>query len=280
MRLTWEHGDARRWALDGAKAGVDAVIAAGGDGTLHEVVHGVLEAGDEASSAVGVLPFGTANDFAAAAGLVVEGRGDAASFLERITSFAPRDVDLIRVRVDDGDNDRILVNVATAGTGTEATRDAPPGLKRVLGDFAYLLTGLARVSHLEAWPLRLTGPDFEWSGRVFAVAVGNARRAGGGMRLCPRAHVDDGLLDLTIAPEMPLEELLPSAGESLLLGGGVPEHEPFVHRQLEWLDFEAESEQRIHLDGEPVDGRRFRFEVERGRLPMLLPSSELFVGGG
>src|SRR5690349_19927696 len=69
VRVTWEPGDARRYAAEAANAGIATVVAAGGDGTLHEVVNGVVDAGAPARSAIGVLPLGTANDFATACGI-------------------------------------------------------------------------------------------------------------------------------------------------------------------------------------------------------------------
>ncbi|MEM9596335.1 MAG: lipid kinase YegS [Acidobacteriota bacterium] len=265
VHLTWEAGDASRFARMAVDDELDAVVAAGGDGTLNEVVNGVVGAGGPQS--IGVLPYGTANDFATAAGLVPD---SPAAALRTLTRGELRSVDLAKVA------DRCFVNMATAGPGAEITTETPGEVKRRLGGLSYLVNGLARATQLEASEVRLRAPDFEWRGRAYAVAVGNGRQAGGGLRLCPRARLDDGLLDLMVLPEMPVDELLPWLGESFLSGRFV-DFQSTLYRQVPWLEMESPEDIQLNLDGEPVRGRNFRFEVERGRLPMFLPSSDLFV---
>src|SRR4051812_32914717 len=81
VRVTWEAGDAVRFARETVRDGVEAVAAAGGDGTLHEVLQGLLADGAPGTTALGVIPLGTANDFARACGIPV---GDPATALEII----------------------------------------------------------------------------------------------------------------------------------------------------------------------------------------------------
>lgn len=69
VRVTWEGGDAARYAGEAVKDQIDVVIAAGGDGTINEVVNGVLQADDAPKIAVGIVPYGTANDFATGCGI-------------------------------------------------------------------------------------------------------------------------------------------------------------------------------------------------------------------
>src|SRR3546814_12576645 len=65
-----------------------------------------------------------------------------------------------------------------------------------------MVTGMAKVARIEPIAARMRGPDFAWEGNFIALGVGNGRQAGGGQALCPDALVDDGLLDVTVVPEL------------------------------------------------------------------------------
>ncbi len=107
VRVTWEGGDAEAFAREGAEAGAEVIVAFGGDGTLHEVASGVVASGR--NCAVGLVPGGTANDFAVAAGVPL---GDlrAAFLLALEGTPSPIDVGML--------NDQPFINVATGGIGT------------------------------------------------------------------------------------------------------------------------------------------------------------------
>lgn len=299
VRVTFEAGDAGRFAAEAAADGRD-ILALGGDGTLHEVANGLVDAagdGNRVGVAVGVVPGGTGNDFANAAALPT---ADLAAALELAATNESQLVDLVKVHVfGDDDEDDVharLLNAATLGLGAEVTADAPEAAKRWLGNLAYLIAGVQRARELKAQEITVVGEgadgkEFRWSGRAFGVAVGNGRRAGGGARLCPKALVDDGLADLVICPEMPFDQLLPLVGETLIgdllrraetatqqvsLDGDSNGNSNTVHvvyRQLRRIEIDCGRSTHVNLDGEPHRGRHVRFEVEPKRLPMRLPSS-------
>src|SRR5439155_12833525 len=177
-----------------------------GDGTLQEVVQGVARAGLPARCAVGVVPLGTANDFAAGVDIP---RGDPLAALDLIATTAPTPIDLGRV------GDRCFLNVASGGFVTGVTAATPEGMKRLLGGVAYLLTGLVSWGSIEAKPVWLRGPDLAWDGNLYVLAVGNGRRAGGGFRVCDRARLDDGLFDVLVVSEMPFDQALSVLGDLL-----------------------------------------------------------------
>ena len=112
VRVTWEGGDAARLAQEAQRDNVEVVIAAGGDGTINEVVTGLMQSADEPNVAVGVVPFGTANDFAHGCGIPI---GDPLAALELILSTKPTPIDVACC------NDRYFLNVASGGFGAEVT---------------------------------------------------------------------------------------------------------------------------------------------------------------
>lgn len=71
IRVTWESGDAARYARDAVADGIDVIVAAGGDGTVNEVAGGMLSTTDPSGSALAVIPYGTANDFASGCGIPI-----------------------------------------------------------------------------------------------------------------------------------------------------------------------------------------------------------------
>jgi len=115
---------------------------------------------------------------------------------------------------------------------------------------------------------RFSGPGFSWDGAFLVLAVGNGRQAGGGRRLCPEAMLDDGLLDVRLLPLVPREDV-PGALRALMRDG--LEGIRVVGARVPWLEIETVERLQINLDGEPLEGTRFRFEALSRRLPMRMP---------
>ena len=213
VRVTWEHGDAERYVAEAIENGIDTVIAGGGDGTLSEVAAALAHRDETAETlpSLGLLPLGTANDFATAAGIPAE--PEAALSLIRDSAAVP--IDLLKLQAND--ETHWVANLASGGFGTQVTTETHEGLKKLLGGLAYVLTGLSKLGRIEPLQARVRGPGLDWSGDFIALGIGNGRQAGGGQALCPQALVDDGLLDLTIVP--PLEgELLATFGTAMTEG--------------------------------------------------------------
>ena len=267
VRVTWEGGDAERYVAEAIADGVGTIIAGGGDGTLSEVVTTLAHRGEAADAlpVLGLLPLGTANDFATAAGICAA--PDVALRLVRDTPAAA--IDLLKLQAN-GDT-HWVANLASGGFGTEVTTETHEGLKKWLGGLAYVLTGLYRLGRIEPLRARLHGPDFEWEGEFIALGIGNGRQAGGGQALCPDALIDDGLLDVTIVP--PLEgELLTTFGTAMTEGKLAALDDVAVRRQLQWIEIDAADALTLNLDGEPVEAGHFRIDCVPKRLRMQLPA--------
>ncbi|MFK7607221.1 MULTISPECIES: lipid kinase YegS [unclassified Pseudomonas] len=254
VRLTWEGGDAQRLVHEALDAGYTHVIAGGGDGTLREVCEAMAQADTEASLVL--LPLGTANDFARAAGVPLA--SDEALALLDAPAHA---IDLGEV---DG---QVFLNMATGGFGSQVTANTSEDLKKVLGGAAYLFTGLSRFSELHAAYAELVGPDFHWKGELLALGIGNGRQAGGGQALCPDALADDGLLDISILPAP--QEVVGTLKN--LMAGGWGLDNLFVRERLPWVEIKTSEGLSINLDGEPMEGDSLRFSVRKGALKIHLP---------
>ena len=258
--VTWEGSDAERFARRAAKEGFEVVVAAGGDGTVNGVGAGLLAPSDRKPPRLAIMPLGTANDLARACGIPL----DPSKALSLAVSGPGASVDVGLV------DERPFLNVATGGFGASLTTATPPELKRLLGGAAYLLTGLTHFNSIRPSRGRLRGPGFGWEGEFLVLAVGNGRQAGGGHPLCPEAMLNDGLLDVRVLPKLPNDEL-PHALHALLRHGLDAIQHRVAGARLSQLEVETEETLQINLDGEPVSGTRFRFELLPSRLTMALP---------
>ena len=132
-------------------------------------------------------------------------------------------------------NGKPFINLVSGGFGSRVTVETDPELKRRLGGLAYLLTGISRFAELSANRDSFRAEGFSWEGPFVAVAIGNGRQAGGGVQLCPDAVLDDGLLDLTIMPELDDAARL-DAVSHLLREGAAAIRAKLVTAQSWWIE--------------------------------------------
>ena len=260
VRVTWEGGDAQRLVHEALDDGYTHLIAGGGDGTLRDVAEAMALAKTDASLVL--MPLGTANDFAKAAGVPL----DPAQALA-LLDVPPKAIDLGQV------GGQIFLNMATGGFGSQVTANTSEELKKVLGGAAYLFTGLTRFSELKAAYGELEGPDFHWKGELLALGIGNGRQAGGGHVLCPEALADDGLLDVSILPAP--QEVVGTLRELMNNGWGLDAM--FVRARLPWVDIKVAQGLYINLDGEPLEGDDLHFKALPKALRVHLPVNSPLV---
>jgi YegS/Rv2252/BmrU family lipid kinase len=255
---TFEPGDARRLAGRAAESGSELIIAGGGDGTVHEVVNGAAATGWRGT--LGVVPLGTANDFAGGLGIPEE----LPAAFEVLEGGGTRSVDLPRV------NDRYFVNVSTGGFGATATGDTPDEAKRLLGPLAYLITGVRKFSELRPSEARFSTSEGErYEGEVLLYAVGNGTQTGGGTQLTPQADFNDGRLDVVIVPGMPLLDfvgLIPR-----LRSGAHLEDSRVTYLRTDRLVVESQEDLSANADGEPLSGNRFEYTIGGDTLEVRVP---------
>ena len=273
VRVTWETGDAERYVREAIAALAPVVIAGGGDGTLSEVAEALAHTGQDAAQlpALALLPLGTANDFATAAGIPIE----PFAALQLPSQAPARLIDLLRV---DGDGKvHWCANLASGGFGTEVTVETNDGLKKMLGGLAYVITGVAKLGRIEPIQAHIHGDGFDWQGDFIALGVGNGRQAGGGQQLCPDALLDDGLLDLTVVPELS-GEVMSTLGTLFSEGKHAALEEVAERARLREVWIEAEQPLTLNLDGEPLQARRFHIQCVAGRVRLHLPAHTPLLG--
>ena len=215
----------------------DVIVAVGGDGTLNEVVSGVLRL--EHPPALGYLAQGSTNDFASS--LHISNKPAAAA--AAIAQATPRQLDIGQW------NGRHFVYVASFGAFTRSSYAAPQAAKNALGHFAYILEGMKDLNTLRPYQVRLTADGEVLDGEYLFGAVCNSTSIGGLMKLDPeRVVLDDGKFELLLVPNprtaLDLQNLV------MALLNQKYDSEGLVFRHVSSLHLETEEDLPWSLDGE------------------------------
>ena len=266
VRIPWNKKDKSLVVREALEAGAERLIAGGGDGTINAVCNALVGRGKSPpETELGVLPLGTANDFAKGCELPV----DDLSECLRIASTAPSS------RVDVGRmNKRNFINVASLGFGAEITATTPQQLKSILGAGAYTLMGLAKAFNFTPYRGRLLVPgEAPIEGKMLIGAVGNCRFAGGGFEVAPQASMCDGLLDLSVLTDVSGPDVAAVLRELKDPLNG--ENRTLIYRRLSEFTLEGDVDLHCNLDGEPVLKRKLKFTVLPSHLKLVAPAIAL-----
>lgn len=232
------------WALaeQAATDGYDVVVAAGGDGTVHEVINGIVSSGNEHVT-LGVIPIGTGNDFAYALGAVM----DVPTAVDRLFTGAPTAVDLARVEDNRG---RVELFQNNFGIGLDAQVVInTESITQVRGFLMYLTAVLKTIAFdYESLPMRIWCDDEELSQETLFMAFGLGPRHGGGFMLTPGALQDDGLVDVCLVEKIGRVKAL-SLLQAAVKGTHV-RSEHVTMRRCRTAVVESDTPLPIHIDGE------------------------------
>jgi len=261
VRLTAAPGDARRQAADAVTEGFRTVVAAGGDGTINEVVNGL--AGSDVT--LGIFPVGTMNVFASELGLA---SGDLAAAWAVIAGGFVREVDLPKA------NDEYFVQLAGIGLDAEVVRRTTPDSKKALGPVSYLLT-LAQVAARRPPELSIESADGPVRTGSF-VLVGNGRLYGGPFVLFKDARLDDGLLDVLVFQNQSHWDIM-RYFQAIAFGNhpGLPDVEYFQTRGLRIMSRDYVP---VETDGELTGALPCELGFSRRKLRVLVPAPSLDSG--
>lgn len=270
VRATWEGGDAADIAELSDAMGITHVIACGGDGTVSEVMNGLMRLPHDRRPVLGIVPLGSANDFATSVGLPLE-PGAALAAARTLRSY-PIDVVRVTAGAKEESSTSYYINMTTGGFGAEITSSTPKTLKRLLGGGAYSLMGALKAWRHRSYRGTLHWDEKEESASLLLLALGNGRQSGGGQVLGPRAKLDDGRLDVLLVKDFSsVTELtkLISELQSFPYEGRFVRY--FTTTQLKVTTQAGDSPWPLTLDGEARCYDHFCAEVVPLALRVLLP---------
>lgn len=248
-------GDGTRIAREAAAQGYDIVIAAGGDGTVNEVVNGL--AGTR--TALGALPVGTVNVWVRELGLPLQPRAAA----EALLACQPHAIDLGQA------GDRYFLLMCGVGFDAAVTAEVRAHEKRRLGIFAYLLRAVNLATRFRGTSTRITIDGKTIRSRVLMLVLGNSQLYGGVVKVTARASIDDGLLDLCIIKGSTLLSA-PFRLLSILTQRYNLDSKLEYHRARE-VKISARRPLPVQVDGDHIGQTPMTFRAVPGALLALLP---------
>lgn len=249
------------------KAGARRVIVGGGDGSLSGAAHVLANTG----VALGVLPTGTANDFARTLHIPFQLEAACAVIRDGFT----RQVDLGKV------NGHHFLNAASVGVTSDIARNVNKGLKQRLGKVAYATAAASEAFKLSPFHARVVTEADTLELECAQVVIGNGRYHGGGSMIAPEATLEDGLLDVYVIAfdgktedeRLRVRDLLSLGRIAMMVRRGRHVEHPAVRcLRARQVSLETEPALELDVDGEPLGTSPARFEVVPRALTVIAPA--------
>lgn len=265
IQFTHARGDAIRLAASAAERGQELVVAVGGDGTLNEVVNGLMSAPVDGRPCLGLIPSGSGGDFARGQGVP----SDTSAALALLQEGQVRRIDVGRLQCGDQDQ-RYFLNAADAGVGARVIERMQRGRRWLPPRGSYLWQS---VSGLLTWrnpEVRFQADDGpEERVKIKALVLANNAYFGSGMCIAPDAKVDSGELAFVVFGDLGRLEAVRRLGETY--AGKPIEHKLISYRNCRKLSVHSEVPVPVEADGELMGNLPLTVEVLPGVLRMMLP---------
>ncbi|HEV8410203.1 MAG TPA: diacylglycerol kinase family protein [Gemmatimonadaceae bacterium] len=286
-----EKGKTMELAARAAEAGYDFVVAYGGDGTVNHVINGVLAFSGKRPAAVGVIPGGTANVWAAEVGIPTDPARAAQSLVEsdvRTVDVGHVGVESLLLGAKSSDFDRHAASAGgarrhfllMAGLGADASLmgAASPELKHKLGVAAVVLAAMKMLPTIASYPATIYAGDSSaplWTGRALQIVVGNTRLYGKITKMTPEAQIDSGELDLGVLTARSKWSALMQVITLLVRGG--PAHSKSVRARAVHWRLTAPANVDLQLDGSAVKLKKYLNSAARDALARAGDPSKVMV---
>ena len=226
----------------------DHILISGGDGTLDLILNVMKEL--DINIPIGILPCGTANDFAKAVNLSF----DAKEAIERIIKSKPKKIDIGKI------NDKYFINVASAGMFTDVSQKINPDFKNSIGKVSYYLRGIEEALYMRKFSIKVESEEVEYNGDMYLMLIFNGKTAGN-INLAYKAKVDDGLLDIIIVKNILFPNMFPLL-ISILKGEHLEGYnkDEILYFKTNKLKIDCKDKLNTDIDGEK--GPDFPLEIE------------------
>lgn len=249
-------GHASQLAKKLEQNGIECIVVVAGDGTLHEVVNGLVTG----KTILGLIPTGTGNDFCRSLGIPIKPE----TAVRILWDGRIKRLDLGCV------NDKFFINVAGVGFDAHVAREVNVNFKWLSGTAAYLAAVFKLLFTYQNLPLKvLLDDNINLNIRSFLLAVGNARYYGGGMCIVPSAVLDDGYFHICVAGDVDRLSILSNLPK--IFKGKHIEHPLVTEYKAKKVNLSSDIPVVIHADGEIVGYLPATLTLLPGRLKFLVP---------
>jgi diacylglycerol kinase (ATP) len=249
--FTKRRHDATRLARQAIMNGFDYIIAAGGDGTLNEVINGIGSRAEHVQA--GLLPLGTGNDFAR----TLELPSSVEDNIDILLSQRTRKIDLVRVK---SDRVRYFINVSAGGFSGMMDEKLTPELKQRWGPLAYVRGAAAVLPKLHGYRTRIVLEEGqEFSADLYTVIIANGRYIAGGLPIAPKADPSDGRLDVVLISKQTKAQVLLVAAQILL--GSHLASDAIIFRRVTRISIRSRPGMWFTADGEMIGKAPAHFAV-------------------
>jgi YegS/Rv2252/BmrU family lipid kinase len=258
-------GEGEELAIKATTGNYDAIVAAGGDGTVHEVINGlIMVSADGPTLPFGVIPIGTGNDFNDMAGLP----RNLQHSVKIIADGRTRQVDAGRLDYDG--KTRFFCNNCALAMEPMVTLENIR-IKRLSGNIRYVVALVKALAKLKAWEMRVVWDNGSFNGPTYLLSVCNSPRTGGIFPMAPEAKMDDGLFDLITIPKVSKPTVLLLLAR--LFAGTHVKDKRVTHQRISNLDIKSKPGTPIHADGEILAeaATQINYKVIPGKITLLSP---------
>jgi YegS/Rv2252/BmrU family lipid kinase len=268
--FTQRPGHAESIARELLDQGFNRILAVGGDGTISETVNGFFRNGApiRPEAELGLIPMGTGGDFRRTAGIP-----DLDAAIAAILGGRTRTIDAARISFEShsgGRAERYFVNLASFGMGGEVALRAKNFLSSTSGKLAFLYATIDVFFRYRPKTVELSldgAPPTRHT--ILNIAIGNGRYHGGGMHVCPKAELDDGILDVTIIDSLSMFTLAKDL--PVLYSDNLYKHPRTHHARAHRITATSNEKVSIEIDGEALGTLPLEAKIVPGALRLIVP---------
>jgi len=242
-----------------AAGGIETIVAAGGDGTIGDVMQGILGS----TAALAVLPLGTGNDTSRMLGLGTDWRGGVSAIA------AGKTLTIDVARWQKGTQEGHFINAAGCGFDAAVAARINNGFRWLRGTGAYVGAVVQTLANYKATDLTIEVDGEHMRGKAMLCALANARSYGGGMNIAPTAELTDGFLDLVFVGEVGKADFLKAFPR--VFKGTHLSHPAVKHRRFQRLTIESHPPAPFLVDGELLAPGPVTVTVVPGALSVVVP---------
>jgi YegS/Rv2252/BmrU family lipid kinase len=263
---TLSKNDAVDLAAKATAQQANVIIAAGGDGTLHQVLNGMLQGNGQGTRlpVMALLPLGSGNDFARTVNITP----DVHALIRLLDAFQPKRVDVGRIQFfDTAQPERYFINIADIGMGPDVVKRVLQSGRPFGSTVAYYSAIIKTFFSYRLQSVEVKADSWNWQGPVRTLAVANGRYFGDGLCVAPEASLTDGQFSCFIGGKVSLLDFILQTGN--LRAARKIQHPHVMYRTASFVELHAPHTMAIEADGEWIGTLPVRIDMQKERIQFL-----------